>query len=105
MLNRFSYQSKALDIDPNEAFIYFISHYISVGVKGLIVAGLLAVIMSTADSWLNTTSVLCTHDIIGKIIHLTDKQALLIARTSTFALCAIAIDLTRKNYGIMELTW
>lgn len=96
---------KALDIDPNEAFIYFISHYISVGVKGLIVAGLLAVIMSTADSWLNTASVLCAHDIMGKIIHLTDKQALLIARTSTFALCAIAIDLTRKNYGIMELTW
>jgi Na+/proline symporter len=92
------------DYDPNEAFIYFISNYVCVGIKGLIVAGLLAVIMSTADSWLSTTSVVFTH-IIGKIITLTEKQALLIARTFTFLSCILAIELTRKNYGIMKLTW
>lgn len=52
---------------------------------------LLAVIMSTADSWLNNTSVLFTHDIIRKIIHLTERQALLIARIFTFIIGILAI--------------
>ncbi|MHC0448598.1 MAG: sodium:solute symporter family protein [Candidatus Lariskella arthropodorum] len=96
---------KAPDIDPDQAFVYFISNYVSVGVKGFIIAGLLAVIMSTADSWLNTTSVLIAHDIIGKIVPLTEKQALFTARIATFVVCALAIDFARKESSIMELMW
>ncbi|MHC0448574.1 MAG: sodium:solute symporter family transporter [Candidatus Lariskella arthropodorum] len=62
---------KVADIDSDHAFIYFISNYLSVEIKGLMVAGLIAVIMSTADSWLNTTSILITHDIIGSIVSCT----------------------------------
>lgn len=96
---------KAPNIDHNEALIYFISNYVSVVIKGLLVAGLLAVIISTADSWLNTTSVLFVHDIIGNMIHLTEKQALFIARTFTFLLCILAVELARRELGIMEVSW
>lgn len=82
---------KEPDIDSHIVFIYFIANHVAFGFKGLIVSGLLAVIMSTADSWLNNTSVLFTHDIIRKIVHLTERQALLIARIFTFIIGILAI--------------
>lgn len=71
----FMIKAKAPDISPSTAFVYFIENYVSIGLKGVIIAGILAVIMSTADSWLNTTSVLTVHDIIRKLVPLTEKQA------------------------------
>ncbi|MDJ1257043.1 MAG: hypothetical protein MRQ07_00055 [Candidatus Midichloria sp.] len=76
-----------------------------IGIKGVVIAGLLAVIMSTADSWLNTTSVLCSHDIVGKLIPLTEKQALIIARLSTSIIAILAIILSLWERGVMELEW
>ncbi|MHC0448637.1 MAG: sodium:solute symporter family protein [Candidatus Lariskella arthropodorum] len=96
---------KEPDIDHNIVFIHFIMEHTTVGFKGLIIAGLLAVIMSTADSWLNTISVLVTHDIISKIIPLTGKQALFTARASTFLLCILTLAITRQEHSIMELMW
>ncbi|WP_339042265.1 hypothetical protein [Candidatus Lariskella endosymbiont of Hedychridium roseum] len=61
--------------------------------------------MSTADSWLNTSSVLIAHDIIGKIIPLINKQALLMARTFTFLLCAFAIELAMYKKALIEIEW
>jgi SSS family solute:Na+ symporter len=51
----------------NTSFYYLIDHYLPVGIKGFVITGMLAVIMSTADSWLNTASVMLAHDILGKI--------------------------------------
>ena len=101
----FFIKAKAPNIDPNTTFIYFVSNYLFVGVKGLVIAGLLAIIMSTADSWLNTTSVLFTYDIIGKIIYLNKRQLLIIARSSTFVIAIIAIIISLSKRGIMELNW
>ena len=101
----FFIKAKEPDIDPNTAFIYFIANYLCIGIKGLVIAGLLAVIMSTADSWLNTTSVLLTHDIIKKLISITDKQALILARLSTFIIAILAIFFSFYEKGIMELEW
>lgn len=98
-------RAKAPDIDPNVAFVYFVANYLYVGIKGLVIVGLLAVIMSTADSWLNTTSVLIAHDIIKKFIPLTEKQALIIARFSTFIVSTLAILLSLSERGVMELEW
>ncbi|WHQ46477.1 MAG: sodium:solute symporter family protein [Candidatus Midichloria sp.] len=101
----FFIKAKAPDIDPNTAFVHFIANYLIVGIKGLVIAGLLAVIMSTADSWLNTTSVLVTHDIIRRLISLNEKQALIIARCSTFVIAILAILLSLSGKGVIELEW
>ncbi|CAG7597509.1 sodium:solute symporter family protein [Hyalomma marginatum] len=61
--------------------------------------------MSTADSWLNNTSVLVTHDIVKKLIPLTEKQAITIARLSTFGVAGLAVLLSFLEKGIMELEW
>lgn len=99
----FMIKVKAPDISPSTSFIYFIENYISIGFRGLIISGILAVIMSTADSWLNTTSVLTVHDIVRKLIPLTEKQALISAKIITFIIGILAIFLTLTGKGIIEL--
>ena len=56
----------APDIKPSEggAFAYVINAYFSPGLKGLSVAGLLAIVMSTFDSFLNAGSLLVTHNVL-----------------------------------------
>ncbi|MDJ1407781.1 MAG: hypothetical protein MRQ13_05415 [Candidatus Midichloria sp.] len=70
--------------------------------KGIVTAGLLSVIMSTAGSWLNNTSMLVTHDIVKKLIPLTEKQAITIARLYTFGVAGLAVllSLLKRNNGI-----
>ncbi len=52
------------NIEPNNLLPYIISNYSYVGLKGLTAVGILAVIMSTADSYINSAAVLFTHDIL-----------------------------------------
>ncbi|MCE2991658.1 MAG: sodium:solute symporter family protein [Candidatus Jidaibacter sp.] len=97
---------KAPEINPNIAFYYMIGNYLPVGVTGLLVSGILAAIMSTADSWLNTTSVLCAHDIAkGLFPKLTDKQELFIARISVIVISVLATVLAFSGKSLMELIW
>ncbi|MDJ1304746.1 MAG: hypothetical protein MRQ09_00680 [Candidatus Midichloria sp.] len=76
----FLVRAKAPNIDPNTAFIYFIANYLGVGIKGLVIAGLLAIIMSTADS-------------------------LVIVRISIIAIATLAVLLSILEKGTMKLEW
>ena len=97
---------KAPEIDPNTAFFYLIGNYLPIGITGLLITGLLAAIMSTADSWLNTTSVLCAHDIVKGIFpNITDRQELLIARISVLVISMLSMALAFSGESIMELIW
>ncbi|MDJ1304867.1 MAG: sodium:solute symporter family protein [Candidatus Midichloria sp.] len=96
---------KEPNLAPPTAFIYFMDNHLSAGAKGLIIAGLLAVVMSTADSWLNNASALCAHEIVNKFVILTDNQALLVARVCTFIVAILAVFLSFFEKGIMELNW
>jgi Na+/proline symporter/signal transduction histidine kinase len=97
---------KAPEVNPSVAFFYLVDQYVPVGVTGLLISGILATIMSTADSWLNTTSVLCAHDIAkGLFPKLSDKQELLIARISVLIIATLAATLALVGKGVMELEW
>jgi Na+/proline symporter/signal transduction histidine kinase len=97
---------KAPDVDPNIAFFYLIGNYLPAGITGLLITGILAAIMSTADSWLNTTSVLCAHDIAkGLFPKLTDKQELFIARISVLIVSAASVSLAITGTSLMALSW
>ncbi|WP_339042069.1 sodium:solute symporter family transporter [Candidatus Lariskella endosymbiont of Hedychridium roseum] len=102
----FLIQIKAPDIASDTAFIYFIDNYFSPGLKGLLVVALLAILMSTADSWLNYSGVLTAHDIIKHLFpNLSDAQELLVARTTTVLIGCIAIHLALYGKGLVELDW
>ncbi|RZI45307.1 sodium:solute symporter family protein, partial [Rickettsiales endosymbiont of Peranema trichophorum] len=102
----FIMQVQSPDLESKFVFVTFIDRYLCVGIKGLMIAGMIAVMMSTADSWLNTTSVLCAHDIAKMIFpKLTDWQELWIARLSTTVVGILAITIASNAEGILELSW
>lgn len=98
---------KAPDINSNVAFFYLIDHYLPVGVKGLVITGVLAAIMSTADSWLSTASILWAHDIWKKLFpQISDAREVLIARISLIIIAVLATFLAFfKNDSLVSLHW
>ncbi|NRA74152.1 MAG: sodium:solute symporter family protein, partial [Rickettsiales bacterium] len=94
------------NIDSSTVLYHFIDHYLPIGTKGFLIAGILAMIMSTQDSYLNTTSVLLSHDICKKIWpSLTDKQELLIARLSCIVVALTSISIIWVNKDIIGIIW
>ena len=57
-------KAHAPSIPAKEAFLFYITELLPLGLKGLMVAGIIAAIMSVAEAWLNTTSVILVNDVI-----------------------------------------
>ena len=72
-------------IDPNNAFLSVLNHSLPPVVKGIAISGVCAVVMSTADSFLNLASVSATRDVFGVLMKdkLSDKMELRISRIVT----------------------
>lgn len=88
-------------LEPNQVLFYLINHIMPVGLKGIIICGLIAAIMSSADSVLNTSSVSIYKDVIKVFWNrdFSDKKDLLFIRlitlTSGLATVLIAMNSTR----------
>jgi SSS family solute:Na+ symporter len=94
------------NLQTDTVLFYFMEHYLPVGALGLMIAGLLAVIMSTQDSYLNTTSILISSDICKKVWpNLNAKEELLIARVSCVVLSIASISLVYVKEDIVSLIW
>ena len=107
LLIGFIVKIKAPDIDSNTAFFFLIDNYLPVGVKGLVIVGILSAIMSTADSWLNTVSVSLAHDVVKKLFpRIRDKQEVLVARAALILVAGLAMFVAfYKSGSIMKLQW
>lgn len=75
-------------IDPNDAFLNILDYSLPTVVKGMAVSGVLAVIMSTADSVLNVSSIATTRDVIAVLwpSKISDKSELMLSRIVTVLL-------------------
>ena len=84
-------------------------HVLPIGLTGLALAGILSVIMSTADSYLLVSVQTCVHD-IGKTFfpEMKDKTEILLSRVFSIILPlgALVIALYIKNaYNILMFAW
>lgn len=78
--------------NKDQVFPTMVTELLPVGAVGLVLAGLIAAIMSSVDSTLNSASTLVTLDFIKpRRPNLTPEQTARIGRISTFAFMAIAI--------------
>ena len=76
------------------------NNYMPIGFKGLILAGIMAMIMSTVDSYINTSSVLIVHDLF-KNFHI--KHNLLTVRITSFFIGIFAILMSLKQGSLLEI--
>ncbi len=94
------------NLDPDTALYFFTQNYLPSGVIGLMISGILAIVMSTQDSFLNTTSTLIARDICKQIWpDMSDKRELMIARLSCIVIAIMSISLLFITDNILDLIW
>ena len=100
-------RAQNLKIVPEQGFLYIISTYLpGGGMRGVIVAAIFAICMSTADSWLNTVSSVIAHDIVKPLFPTLKRGGeLVVARSSVVMLTIVAAFFSLSNQDIMEKIW
>ncbi len=94
------------NLDSNVALFDFVDHNVPSVIKGLMIAGLLSVIMSTQDSYLNTTSSLIAKDICKQIWpQITNKKQLAIARVSCVLISLFSIFMAMEKQNVLNIEW
>lgn len=91
----------APNIDPNQALPYLIQNILPIGIKGFVIAGILSILMSSADSEINVAGVSIMNDILRPTLNLrlSDRQELFISRfvTTILGVGTIAVAMHFKN--------
>ncbi len=91
------------DISASQAFPTVIENVLPIGVSGLVVAALLAAIMSSADTVLLTTSTILSQDIIRKLYpNMTEGRSLFISRIGVLVIGALALVVALELEGIIS---
>ena len=86
------------NLEPNQLLPHIIDNYSYSGLKGFIIVGVMAMVMSSADSFINVSSVLAVHDIC-KPLKLKLNNELLLTRfvASIIGIIPIWLALTEKD--------
>ncbi|MDA9163524.1 sodium:solute symporter family protein [Rickettsiaceae bacterium] len=92
------------EVKASLALPYLIDHMIPTGIQGLVVVGLLAAVMSTADSDLNITSVTIVKDFLSPIFNIKNQtRMLIIARIVNVAIGSLAIVIALSFSQVVDL--
>lgn len=91
--------------NTNQAIPYVVASVVPIGLKGLVVAGIISVVMSSADSFLNSAAVAFCHDIVQPLRKkpLSQKAALLLARIATVVVGLLAIIIAVRIEGLLDI--
>jgi len=89
-------------IDPEHIVKHILTDYSVMGLKGLIFAGVMALIMSTADSYINCSAVLLVHDIC-KPLGAPIKNELLSTRIASVCIGIFAFFLAIREGSLLDL--
>ncbi len=88
-------------LDSNEVLTFAIDHFSYPIMKSFILIGIVAMVMSTADSWLNSGSVIFAHDICKPLGINADE--LILSRLFTIFIGVGTIILTLYTNSLLEI--
>lgn len=92
------------DLNANNIIPYIFDNYLSTGFKGIFLIGILAMAMSTSDSYINSSSVLLINDLLKPIgIKFDSKRELFITRISAIIVGLIALILCAYSNSLLDL--
>lgn len=92
------------DIEPNNAFLNVLDHSLPTIVKGISISGVLAIVMSTADSLLNVASIAVTRDIFAVLYpaKINDRLELMLSRVVTIVLGFVSIFVATRFSSMID---
>lgn len=91
------------NLPPNDVVKHLIFDYSYVGLKGLTLAGIMAMLMSTADSYINSTSVLVVHDFCKPLGINIIKNELNFSRLASLLIGVFSIILCLQSSSLLQL--
>lgn len=91
-------------VDPNTAFLNVLNYSLPTVIKGIAISGVLAVIMSTADSFLNVSAIATTRDVVAVLLpsRINDKSELRMTRAVTVLFGFISIYIATMFYSMLD---
>nr|WP_253307566.1 sodium:solute symporter family protein [Rickettsia endosymbiont of Ceutorhynchus assimilis] len=92
------------NLEPTSLVQYIIGQYSHTGLKSFILIGIVAMCMSTADSNINASSVLLTHDFCGPL-NIKFKNELVLSKIISITLGIISIYLALLEYDLLPLVF
>lgn len=94
----------AQNLTQDTVVTYIMDNYLSTGFKGLFVIGVMALVMSTTDSYINSSAIMISHDLREAFsIQLSEKKELLLARIVTFIIGIFGMLLSLFSHNIIDM--
>jgi Na+/proline symporter len=92
-------------MNTQDVIKYLVSDYAVVGLKGIILAGVMAMVMSTVDSYINATVVIIVHDFCKPLKIKFIKNELFSARIVSYLIgfSSIILSLYGSDSGFLQL--
>jgi Na+/proline symporter/signal transduction histidine kinase len=93
------------NLDSNEVLLKFITLLPPI-LKGLMIAGIIAIIMSLAEAKINATSVILVNDVVNILYpNLSNAIQLIALRFITIILSVGSLAIINSNKNILDLVW
>ena len=92
------------NLNPKDLVQYITNNYAHTGLKSFIMVGVVAMYMSTADSNINASSVLLTHDFCYPL-NIKFKSELVLSKIISVLLGVISIYLALLDYDLLPLVF
>ena len=92
------------NLNPKDLVQYITNNYAHTGLKSFIMVGIVAMCMSTADSNINASSVLLTHDFCYPL-NIKFKSELVLSKIISVLLGVISIYLALLDYDLLPLVF
>jgi len=92
-------------LDPNLALPYVIQQALPVGLKGLVVAAVISVVMSSADSFLNSAAVAFSNDVLRPLRKnpLSDRAQLWMVRVANALVGILAVVFAVAIESVLDI--
>ncbi|MBF8247066.1 MAG: hypothetical protein ISN64_03715 [Rickettsia sp.] len=90
------------NLDGNKLFGHVMTNYAYPGIKGLLIVGVISMAMSTADSWINSSSVFFANDLFAQFITSSEKK-LKLAKIFSFMIGILAIFIATIERDLLKL--
>ncbi len=91
------------EIDANLAMPTMIKEVLPIGLMGIVVAGVISIIMSSADSFLNGASVAAVHDVIKPLMNTDDEKNFRLVKIINILVGILAIVFAIKIKSILDI--
>ena len=97
--------SMSPEINANLAIFHVVDTVLPIGLRGLVMGAILAVVMSSADSYMNAASVAITHDVIKPVLkkQISPKEQLKVVRFITIIIGLLAVVFATQIKSILDI--